>query len=382
MQFVTSRDVREGMCVAEDVCDPTGRVLIARGQRLGSHHLVRLRKFQIRSIFIDPTNGEAVVKPTKSVLREQCQTVLNDSFEQLRQEFANKKITLDARSIQMATDNLLAALMKSNKPMVTLCDVSTSSDRLLQHSVNVSVLGLALAIDMKAPRDMLHDLGVALLFHDVGMIFLPDALLYNEQPPTAEQVDAIQQHARLGFEHLVHSDAISPVANGLILRHHERLDGTGYPQNLRGDKLGLLARILAVVEVYDSLTSGRFGIPAVLPDAALSYLLSNVNTLFAPEVVVALSKRIALYPVGSAVHLNTGEYGVVAGVLPDQPNRPIVLAHFDRRGIAFKQPLIVDLTHDTGRAVQRSAPTLPQLLKMRQPDQIPAPIDPVFANLG
>ncbi len=382
MQFVASRDAREGMCVAEDVCDPNGRILIARGQRLGMHHLVRMRKFRIRSIFIDPLNGETVVKPTRADLREQCQQVLGAACGQLRREFATKRVQLDAASIHAATDNLLNALMRAKKPLVTLCDVGSSSDRLLQHSVNVAVLGIVLAVDLRLPRDLMHDLAVALLFHDVGMIFMPSAMLYAANAPTPAQMRTLEQHARLGFEHLVHSQAVSHAACGLILRHHERLDGSGYPQHALGDNLSLPARIVAVAEAYDSLTSPRMGIPAVLPDAAISYIIARAGIQFAPEVAVALARRIALYPVGTAVHLTTGEYGVVAGLLPELPHRPIVLAHTDHKGRTLPHPLIVDLTNDKDRGILRSAPSLDALKQSRQPDYVPPSIDPVYANLG
>ena len=382
MQFVASKDAREGMCVAEDICDPQGRVLIARGQRLGMHHIIRMRKFRIRSIFIDPANGETLVKPTRSDLRDQCRQVLGESFAHLQQEFANKKVVLDAAAIKTATDSLLHALSRANKPLVTLCHVAASSDRLMQHSVNVAVLGIVLALDLRAPRDMLHDLSVAALFHDTGMIFLPDELQHSATPPTPEQCAEIERHSQLGFEHLVHSQAVSQTSCGLILRHHERLDGSGYPQHLRGDKLSLLACIITVAEAYDSLTGARFGIAPVLPDAAISYIISHADTLFERQVAVALCKRIALYPVGAAVQLTTGEYGIVAGLLPDQPHRPIVLAHLDRRRLPFKQPLIVDLTAERDRAILRSAATLPELLQVKGPDFAPPAVDPRYANIG
>ncbi len=382
MQFVVSKDAREGMCVAEDICDPQGRVLIARGQRLGMHHIIRMRKFRILSIFIDPANGETLVKPTRSDLRDQCRQVLGQSFAQLQQEFANKKVVLDAAAIKIATDSLLQALSRANKPLVTLCNVAASSDRLMQHSVNVAVLGIVLALDLRAPRDMLHDLAVAALFHDTGMIFLPDELQRSATPPTPEQCAEIECHSQMGFEHLVHSQAVSQTSCGLILRHHERLDGSGYPQHLRGDKLSLLACIIAVAETYDSLTGARFGIAPVLPDAAISYIISHADTLFERQVAVALCKRVALYPVGAAVQLTTGEYGIVAGLLPDQPHRPVVLAHLDRRRLPFKQPLIVDLTGDRDRAILRSAATLPELLQAKSKDFVPPSVDPRYANIG
>ncbi|HLK60163.1 MAG TPA: HD domain-containing phosphohydrolase [Chthonomonadaceae bacterium] len=370
------------MCVAEDVRDPQGRTLIARGQRLGLHHIERLRKFHIEALFIDPRNGEAVVKPTKSELREECEKALQASFGNLQKEFKEKRVALDTAAIKAAANSLVDALMKSKNPLVTLLDVSTSSDRMMQHSVNAAILSTVLAIDLHVPEAMLHDMAVAMLCHDVGFIFLPDELLQKATPPVASEVAILRQHIQLGTEHLVRSEAISSVAANIVLRHHEALDGSGYPAGASGDKLPLLTRVANVVETYDSLTSPRLGIPAVLPDVALSYLLTHTGTKFAKDVVLALSKRIALYPEGIAVQLNTGEAGIVAGTLPKAPMRPTVLVQVDHRGNKLKDPMIVDLSQDTRRSIMRSAATLPELLAMRDRLEAPKPPDPVYASLG
>src|ERR1051325_3514796 len=110
MEFVASGQIREGMCVAEDVTDPQGRTLIARGQRIGFHHIVRLRKFGIQSLFIDPKNGEGVAKPGKSEIRKQCEAVLSASCAKLTQEFAAKRINLDGAAIRAAMENLVESL--------------------------------------------------------------------------------------------------------------------------------------------------------------------------------------------------------------------------------------------------------------------------------
>lgn len=382
MQFVSSRDVREGMCVAEDVRDQHGRTLIARGQRLGAHHIVRLRKFGIQAVFIDPNNGEGYQKPTRSELRDECQKVLNQSFSQLTSQFAEKKIALDPKSIQSAADKLVDSLSHSRNSLITLLDVSTSTDRMMQHSVNTAVLATALGVDLHLPEPMLKDIAAAMLFHDIGMIFLPDTLTQRTTPVTPQEIPVIRKHPEMGIDHLVRSNAISNVAANIVLNHHENLDGTGYPGGVGGDKLSLLIRIANVVEIYDSLTMPRFGIPPVMPDAAITYLIMNAGRRFAKEAVIALAKRIALYPVGSAVQLSTGEYAVVAGVLPTAPTRPVVLIQQDIKGNRLKDPMVVDLVREPGRGVIRSAPNLEMLIKSREPIHEPKPIDPAYASLG
>ena len=382
MQFVALRDMKEGMCVAEDVCDDNGRVLIAHGQRIGLHHIARMRKFRIEAIFIDPNNGEALVKPTKTELRERCVKVLKGAFCQVAQDFAEKKIALDSAAIKDVSGGLVDALMQSKNPLVTLIDISAGPDKTLQHSVNAAVLAIVIAMDMRIPEPMLRELAVALLFHDIGTIFLPDELVKMTRPPNADEIQLMRQHVQLGCDHLLRGNAISSVAANIILRHHETINGKGYPNGVPDEKLTTLMKIAHVVEVYDTLTTGRPWMPAVLPDIAVSYIISNAGTLFAKDVVIKLCQRIALYPVGSAVQLTTGECGIVAGILPKAPTRPVLLVHYDHRGNPLKSPIVVDLMRDLNRAIVRSAPTLPQLLQAKSGELKLRPVDPVLANLG
>ena len=382
MQFVSLQNIKEGMCVAEDVRDTQGRTLIARGQRIGLHHITRLRKFRVEALFIDPNNGEGTVAPTKSELRDRCIETLKTSFSDLTKELENKRIALDTRAIEDVTDRLVEALLQSKKPLVTLIDINAGPDKLMQHSVNTAVLAIVLAIDLHVPAPMLRDLAVAMLFHDAGMMFLPDALLAKTGALTAQEVQTLRQHVHLGSAHLLQSGSISNVAANIILNHHETLEGSGYPKGTCGDKLSLLMRIAHVAEVYDTLTTGRPWMPPVLPDVAISYFISHAGRLFAREVVIALCQRIALYPNGTAVQLNSGECGLVAGTLPKAPTRPAVLLHYDYRGNALKSPMIVDLMTDLQRTVVRSASTLKELLQARNGELTMRPVDPMLANLG
>jgi HD-GYP domain-containing protein (c-di-GMP phosphodiesterase class II) len=382
MQFVAAKDVREGMYVAADVRDDLGRTLIARGQRMGPHHVVRLRKFRIEGVFIDPNHGEKVERPQTTEIRERCVNLISDSCRKLGQEFADKRIQLDIAEMKAVAQKLLEALLSSRKGLVTLLEVSAGGNRLFQHSTNTAVLAAALAIDLRVPEALIKDLITAMLFHDIGTLFMPEDLVQKQTLPTAQESETLRKHPELSCEYLTKADSISPAAVEIILRHHEFMDGSGYPHSLGGDRLSIAMRIASVVEMYDSLTSPMFGQPPALPDAALSYLISNAGKRYAPEVIAALSRRIALYPEGCAILMNTGEVGVVAGTLPAAPMRPMVLVQYDRRGRKLGSPMIVDLTKDPDRSIVRSSRDIEELLASRASATVVAPARPVNAALA
>jgi HD-GYP domain-containing protein (c-di-GMP phosphodiesterase class II) len=382
MQLVPANEVREGQTVAQEVRDPHGRILLARGQRLTAGLIERLHKFGVQAVYLRDGFGEGTPEVVRTELRRQCQEVLSASFGNIAQEIAAKRLTLDAAAIKAATEELIEALLTNKNPLIALLDISSSSDRLLQHSVNATVLAITLAIDMRLPPDLLIPLATGMMFHDIGMTLLPDSLTGKAKRHTPDEVQALREHPRLGFEHLIRIDAVGSVAANIVLRHHEAIDGSGYPDGLGGDKVSILARIAAVAEVYDSLTSVRLAAPAVMPDVAIAYILSKAGKLFAKEVVIALCRRVALYPTGTAVLLNTGESGIVAGTSPLMPMRPLVTIYLDHRGRKLNTPLHVDLRRDPARFVLRSAANLTLLHQDKSPYERPKPVDPLYANLG
>ncbi|MCS6774960.1 MAG: HD domain-containing phosphohydrolase [Chloroherpetonaceae bacterium] len=382
MQMVAASAVREGMYVAADVRDDQGRTLIARGQRIGQHHIVRLRKFRIEAIFIDPDHGVQADQPARSTIRERCERVLEQCITGTMQEFSQKRLVIDAAAVREAVDCLVAALVRSRNALITLSDVAAGTDRFLQHAVNTAVLATILGVDLRVPEAMLKDLAAGMLFHDIGKLFLPEQVTALQGLPSAEDVAVLQQHPQVGCEHLLRSGAVSSAAAAIVLRHHELLDGSGFPHGVSGDRLSTLMQIASVAEVYDTLTSSQFGLPPAMPDVAVSYLIANAGTLFAREVVAALCRRVALYPKGCAVLLNSGEIGVVAGTLPNAPTRPVVLVHFDRSLNRLQEPMIVDLAQDAGRCVNRSASTMEELMRLRDHPATVPPINPLLAHLG
>lgn len=368
------------MCVAEDVQDQFGRTLIARGQRIGTSHLQRLHKFGIQSLFIDPHHGERPPPPAKSSLRKQCENVL----KALGPRFAGDAGPIhapDPGAVRAAADAMVTSLVKAGKAVVTLTGHEEEDEQQSQHAVNVAALAVALGIDLRLPRQLLIEIGSAMLLHDVGLMLLPRELWRRATPPSHQEIRQIRAHTVLGYDYVLKTGALGADAANLVLSHHEWLDGSGYPRALRGRDISTAVRIAAVSEAFDSLTTTRAGIEAVLPDAALSWMLCSPH-LFDRSIVAALGNRIALYPDGAAVRLTTGEIGIVAGTLPTASRRPVVLIHIDGNGRELPNPIIVDLTRETDRSIARSAATIEMLKRARQPGIHSSDIDPILAGVG
>ena len=379
MQLTPTRELREGQIIARDARDERGRILLAQGQRLTNSLIQRLFRFRVENVYLRSGADHDAPELVKAEVKQKCQEILSGPFGRMGEIAAAKRLILDAAAIQRASSNLVEALMGNRSPLIALIDVNATSDALMQHSVSAAILAVTLALDLGVPAEMLYHLGTAMLFHDIGLMCLPEALLSKTPPLSPEDIMALRDHARLGATHLIHSQAVSGVAASLVLRHHEAVDGSGYPEGVGGEKLTLLARIACVAEAYDSMTSPRPYAPVIMPDVAITYIVSNANRLFARDVVLALCRRVALYPTGTAVQLNTGERGVVAGTPPNLPMRPTIQIRLDHRGKVLPQPALLDLSRDSGRCVVRSAPHLNLLDSEQKRVIVPQPILPVHA---
>src|SRR4051812_44463333 len=221
---------------------------------------------------------------------------------------------------------------------VALTDLATADAYTHQHSVDVCALGLLLASmlfgrdgwqdDRGRPRfdhtqRRLQHLGIGLLLHDVGKLALPPEILNKPGPLDPDEATIIREHPDAGVRILA-GDSWSPVVRAVVREHHERWDGSGYPQRLAGRRIHQLARIPGVADVYDAVTSERPYKAAQPPAAGWAVIDAGAGTVFDPAVVEVFREVVLPYPVGSEVRRFDGALGVVARIDPGTAHRPWV----------------------------------------------------------
>ena len=153
----------------------------------------------------------------------------------------------------------------------------------IEHSIDTTVIGLLVGRRL-VPGDMLGDLGVGLFLQDIGKLGLPPRLIQKEGPLAADEWELMMRHPLLGLEFL-RDDTIPARAKSVVRSHHERWDGSGYPGGLMGQEISEFARIAAVADVFDALTSERYHAPAVSRHEGLATILAGSGTAFDPKVV-------------------------------------------------------------------------------------------------
>lgn len=219
------------------------------------------------------------------------------------------------------------------------------------HSLNVTLLSMVLAKEMKAPAETIKLLGLGALFHDVGDAEIPDKVTRKLDPLTKAEQSLLQQHCAYGVD-IGKKLALPPEALLVVAQHHERVDGSGYPQKLQGPQLSLLSRIVAVVNAYDELCNPVNPAKALTPHEALSVMYSQQRAQFDPLAMSTFVRCMGVYPPGTIVVLSNGALGMVTSVNSTRPLKPTVLV-FDP-AVPKDEAILVDLEKEPDVSVSKT----------------------------
>ena len=255
--------------------------------------------------------------------------------------------TVPVELIAPVIDETVTSLLRNSQALLTLMNLKRYEEKLFSHSFSVMTLALTLAIKDGIEGKELKNLGVAALLHDIGWAQLPLNLFGKAHKYTENELKVVQQHVKISNIIVSQSDDIHEITQQLILSHHERGDGSGYPESKCQEQLDPLARILIVADYYDEMVHGLLDRPGLISAEVLKclYKESRINKLD-KYYVEMLIKLLGIYPLCSAVNLSSHEKAVVVEVNRDKPLEPIVKIVYSAEGHALANSLVLDLKND------------------------------------
>lgn len=218
---------------------------------------------------------------------------------------------LDLNPVHGLADNLLDSVFRNHSALACLGRIREKDNYLLQHSVNLSVLMSIFGKSVKLEREAMRETVVGALLHDIGKILTPDEILHKPGRLAQEEFQVMKLHASHSRDILANTPGISRIALLTAAEHHERMDGTGYPEGLKGHAISVYGRMVAITDVYDAITSDRVYHKGLTPSQGLKKLLEWSGDHLDPTLVRHFIRCIGLYPVGSLVLLESGRLGVV-----------------------------------------------------------------------
>ena len=226
---------------------------------------------------------------------------------------------------------------------------------LAAHALDTCVLSLIVAVESGLDETMQAYLGAGALLHDAGYVRLPRNLVRRRDECNEQERTLLQQHPSLGIALLAENSDIPDEVKRIVAEHHERGDGSGYPSGSMKEAISHLAKIVGIVDLYDSMVSRRGGRPAMLPhDAVRQLFMAGERGEFEKTLVEVVIRSVGVYPVGSLVRLNTGEQAIVVGVNPSQRLKPLVKITGGPQGESYTTPVQVDLATETQERVVRT----------------------------
>jgi putative nucleotidyltransferase with HDIG domain len=220
------------------------------------------------------------------------------------------------------------------------------------------MLSIMIAREVQLPAELASVLGLGALFHDIGRKNIPDKILTKTEPYTASEQHLYELHAQYGYD--ITQKLQLPVAVSAIVRdHHELFDGGGYPRRLKGEAIGVLARIVAIANYYDELCNPLSIAQALTPHEALSMMFAKHRARFDPKLLQVFIRCLGVYPPGTIVQLSNNMTGMVATVNTAKPMRPMLVIY--DAGVPRHEAIMVDMEQE---------PDL-QIVNAIRPGQVP-----------
>ncbi len=254
---------------------------------------------------------------------------------------------LDTRGVEGLVDEISHSLLRNPWALISVARLKTADEYTYMHSVAVCALMMALALRLGLDEQTIRAAGLAGMLHDIGKAKMPPDILNKPARLTDEEFAVMKEHPEAGHGMLLDMGGMGDIALDVCLHHHEKMDGTGYPHRLPAEKISRFARMGAVCDVYDAVTSDRPYKKGWDPTEALRKMAGWAGQ-FDQEIFHTFVKSVGIYPIGSFVRLESGLMGVVVEQDEASLLQPKVKTFYSAKSRAYVLPKIVDLAraHD------------------------------------
>ncbi|MDE7267299.1 MAG: HD domain-containing protein [Lachnospiraceae bacterium] len=391
MRLVTVEDLKNGDVIASDVLLDDYTVVVAKGTVIKEQYIRKLEELEIYTVYIEEEAEAAAPppekeekkpksvakpeekKPEKKAEKKKAEpkktdkkrqklsmevvTVLRDDVEeQIRQNIKDilelhvYQTTEGLQKITETAQNIITDILEEDEVVEKVYDVKERSADIYEHSLQVCTIATLIALKLGLSEKQVYDISVSSLIHDLGLRYL--VVRYEDQDinllPARDQ-EEYKKHPIYGYTAIKNEDWLSEEAKDIVLNHHERKDGSGYP--LGTDIVSRMTQIVGVCDEFDELICG-VGKARVRVHEAINNIRNYGGIWYDSDIVDTFLQLIAVYPAGSKVKTNEGEKGIVLRQNAHFPERPVLRITHDRFGQVIQGEKVIDLIKNTRVVIQ------------------------------
>jgi len=256
--------------------------------------------------------------------------------------------TVDAARLEPVVSKMIESVIRNPDALAPLARLKQMGAYATEHAVATAALVIALGRQQAMPQPELEKLTLGTLLKDIGQSAIDAKLITKPGMLSKSEYTLVQSHVEEGLAVLEATSRLSETSVAVVLEHHERYNGCGYPYRMAGDEISVVGRMAAIVDTYDAMTSDRPYRPAISPSLALRQLYDQGGTQFDPAMVAAFVRTVGIYPVGTLVMLESGHLAVVEEVNHDILLSPVVRVIYHAARRQYVTPARVDLARKVG----------------------------------
>ena len=344
MKSIYLNDLTPGMHLAKPIYSLNGDLLLENGVEINERIITSIRNTGISAVYIyDETLIDIHTKlETINIMYkhfEECMDV--ESFPKRKGVIPDKSF----EDIKEVMNKIFDIIKNNDGVLVSINKIMGKDFYTYEHSLNVSVLSVLVGLEMGYDEQIVIDIGIGALLHDIGKILITDSILNKPGKLTKDEYEIIKKHPVFGYDFIKDNDELSELTKEIVLYHHERIDGSGYPSGVKLNtmKNGKYINIVAFLDVFDAMTNDRIYKEKMPIYMALEFVSSQVPCTLDIRVFEVLKLRIAPFPPGTYVELTTGEKGIVIKNNFIEPTRPIIKVLYDENSKKVEKNQIIDM---------------------------------------
>ncbi|MGB0129401.1 MAG: HD-GYP domain-containing protein [Rhodocyclaceae bacterium] len=377
LKRIDASQLKPGMYIHDLNCDWMAHPFLRKRFLVTTEsEVARVIDAGIRDLYIDVSQGDDVPDaPTEKEIRQATEAEMKRAAEEppparvsageelgrarrivgeagqiirdvMRDARLGKQVSVE--KVEPVVERITESILRNSGALISLTRVKNKDDYTFVHSVSVCTLLVAFGRALGMRQDDIHQLGIGGMLHDIGKTSIPDKILNKPGRLTDEEFAVMKSHAAESRRILSETPGISRRAIGIAAEHHERHDGSGYPDGLKGDAISPMGQMAAICDVYDAITSDRVYHKGMAPTEGLRKIFEWSKFHFNPDLVQAFLRTIGIYPVGSLVMLESGRIAVVLEQHEGNLLNPTVRVVFHSRSNHYIPPEDVDLSRTIG----------------------------------